>query len=487
MFRKIAFAVFLTFVVLSLVFAFKSDRDVTTDSVEAYAEYQEGMQLMEKLYYRQAAERFEKAVELDSNFVMAYSNLARSYAGLGFSDKAKEAQEKAYSLKENVSERERLYIELVHATEEGDTASTRKMARAYIENYPNYREGYLYLGGMEAEEGNYEVAIELMLKAAKIDPEFANAQNLLGYYNFYLGRYDEALVHLENYSQLAPDEANPHDSRGEILDGLGRYEDAIAEFREAYNINPDFDFALEHMAFSYLALGKISQVEYCFQTLMERAVSDEKRNQYYRSWGIALANERQYDSAKQMFRRILENDSTNTSALYYLGYVNFLQRDLSHAEAAFDSVKAIVAARVEKEPYIKENRQYESSNKYMAAMLADLRGDLEEASADFSDVVDMTIMPTAKLRIRYYYADCLRRQGETDLAKSELQRNLSTNPNHTRSLLLLADIYEAEGEQQSARSYRDRVLEIWSDADPDFKPLVELKEQMRSEVALVDR
>ena len=71
------------------------------------------------------------------------------------------------------------------------------------------------------------------------------------------------------------------------------------------------------------------------------------------------------------------------------------------------------------------------------------------------------------------------------LKKSELQKNLSINPNHAFSLRMLADIFESEGDHQSARSYRERVMEIWENADHDFKPLRRLREKLNSSVAVL--
>jgi tetratricopeptide (TPR) repeat protein len=86
---------------------------------------------------------------------------------------------------------------------------------------------------------NWEHCIELNQKILKIDPNYVNAYNMLGYLNYYVGRYEEALASLEKYIQLCPNQANPHDSRGEILYARGEYEDALNEFREALTSTPD--------------------------------------------------------------------------------------------------------------------------------------------------------------------------------------------------------------------------------------------------------
>ncbi|MCK4856940.1 MAG: tetratricopeptide repeat protein, partial [candidate division Zixibacteria bacterium] len=380
MYRKFALALFLLLVILSLVFALKDDREVTTSSALAYSYYQEGIVLYEQLYFREACGYFEKAVREDSNFVMALCRLSGCYHQLGFRDKGKEAWERAYSLKEQVSDREQLLLDLWQAGDGADTAATRQLAEEYLERYPDYRDGYSTLAGLEARIDNYEAAIEYYLEALAVDPGFAMAHNMLGYFNYYLGRYDDALAHLEEYSRLAPNQANPHDSRGEILHAIGRYNEAIAEFRKAFNVNPDFAYAVEHMADSYLALGKKSQIDNCFGTLIDQSPSKRKRNDFYVHWGRTLSKQQEYDSAAAMFDNVLCGDPENLNALYYLGINYYLQRDLKNVTITFDSLRVVTDLRTEKEPALKESRELKRAITLTEAMTADLSGELEESA-----------------------------------------------------------------------------------------------------------
>ncbi|MFH2055883.1 MAG: tetratricopeptide repeat protein [bacterium] len=485
MYKKFAFTIFLVFAVLSLVYALKSDRDVTTSSNLAYDYYQEGTRLSEQLYTRDACEQYERAVAEDSTFAMALARLSGCYADLGFKEKSEAAWEAAYAHKAEVSERERLLLDMWAAEKDRDTATVRKGALEYVDKYPQYRDGYLMLGSLEMMSTNFEAAIEHFTDALAADPEYANGHNMLGYLNYYLGRYDEALRHLTDYSRLAPNEANPHDSRGEILHAMGRYDEAIEEFRAAFNINPEFAYAVEHMGQSYLALGRSAKVEYCFSTLIDRAESLERRHYFALQYGEALLNELRYDSARAVFNDVLSEDTENVAALIDLGYSYYLQRNKDQAFASFDRFAAVQAAKQAEKPELKDDAGIKRTEKYIAALRADLDGDLPKSAELLGEVVDDVGIPTTKIRIRYYYANVLFRDGEIDRAKSELQKNLTINPNHVRTLLLLADIYEQEEDHQSALSYRQRAAEIWKDADSDFLPAQQLREKIARTLAMV--
>jgi tetratricopeptide (TPR) repeat protein len=52
----------------------------------------------------------KRAIELDPNFAMAYANLASDYGNLGETGLAVENAQRAYNLRDRVSEREKFYI-----------------------------------------------------------------------------------------------------------------------------------------------------------------------------------------------------------------------------------------------------------------------------------------------------------------------------------------------------------------------------------------
>ena len=85
--------------------------DITTDSIEAYRYYVEGMNFHERGLSSQAAPLVEKAIEIDPNFAMAYAKLAVVNNNVGLLDKRDEHAKRALSLIDRLTTRERYYIE----------------------------------------------------------------------------------------------------------------------------------------------------------------------------------------------------------------------------------------------------------------------------------------------------------------------------------------------------------------------------------------
>lgn len=483
MFRKIALIVFLGLTALAVVVALKSDREVTTTSQEAYEHYLAGTEYFEKFYIRDAIEELQKAVALDSNFAMAQGELAMAYYSRGFVKKGEEMQEQALLSRPFVSNREQMILDIWEQQWRGNADSAYVLAKRLYEEYPENLDAVAMMGALEYGHNNWEQALQYYQKALEIQPDYAPAYNMAGYLNFFLGRYDDALTMLDKYLEYAKDQANPHDSRGEILHATGRYKDAIDAFRQAYNINPEFDFAITHMAASYNELGQMSQVDYAYEILLRGAPNERRRLEYLTDFARSMVYRGDLDSAITLCKYVIENDPELdeggvTLAPYMLGMIYYKMRDAENMKAVWDSARVILANAEESRPESKGSSSHKRWRLIMDATEADLAGDLDKAESLFAEAIETVSRPNDKFYYRMYYADVLMHNDKHDLAISELQKNLSINPNHALSLISLADIYENRGDKASARAYREKALEVWSDADPGFKPAQELREKL---------
>ena len=113
----------------------------------------------------------QRAVELDPNFAIAYLALGTDYDELGEPEKAKQYLNKAFELDQHVTEREKLTIAAHYY--ESVTGDLDKAAGAYqeqIDAYPRSAQGYLGLGHVRAEQGQYEDAARLGRKAVELVP-----------------------------------------------------------------------------------------------------------------------------------------------------------------------------------------------------------------------------------------------------------------------------------------------------------------------------
>ena len=88
--------------------------EATTPSLDALKAYSQGEKTMVTKGDTAALPFFQRAVELDPNFAVAYAGMSMSYHNLDEVGRAAENARKAYALREKVSERERLRIETAY-------------------------------------------------------------------------------------------------------------------------------------------------------------------------------------------------------------------------------------------------------------------------------------------------------------------------------------------------------------------------------------
>jgi eukaryotic-like serine/threonine-protein kinase len=179
----------------SLVTVQKLDTPIeqaSTPSLEALQAYSLG-KLVEKGDYAAAVPLFQRAIRLDPNFAMAYASLGVDYSNLGETRLASENTEKAYELREGVSERERLTIEsLYHHLVTGDLEKARQTYELWAQTYPRDGVPPNNLGEIFTYLGQYDKALAEYREAFRLDPKSgASYANLVAPY-LCLNRLQEA-------------------------------------------------------------------------------------------------------------------------------------------------------------------------------------------------------------------------------------------------------------------------------------------------------
>jgi TolA-binding protein len=141
--------------------------EATTSSLEALKAYSLG--------------HYEHAIELDPNFAMGYLAVGTKWS-LSERGRAAESITKAFQLREHASEREKLTITAVYYSYvTGELDKAAETFQEVIKSYPRDGPPYDALGGVYAQQGQYE-------KAAEISHSYSNLAN----YVLALQHFDEA-------------------------------------------------------------------------------------------------------------------------------------------------------------------------------------------------------------------------------------------------------------------------------------------------------
>ncbi len=170
----------------------------TTSSLEALNAYSTALLTWDRKGDRDSLPFFQKAVELDPNFAMAYGALATVYHNLGETKMASTYTTKAYELRERVTESEKSAIEAryyIYVT--GELEKADEVYEIFAQEYPESAGAWNHLGNTDAKIARYERSVEDLRKALRLDPSRATTYANLAQAYLRLNRVPDAVAVLE--------------------------------------------------------------------------------------------------------------------------------------------------------------------------------------------------------------------------------------------------------------------------------------------------
>jgi TolB-like protein/cytochrome c-type biogenesis protein CcmH/NrfG len=196
-----------------------------TDNLEAYDAYLRGRRQMARRTsesVEQAAVEFQRAVELDPEFALAWAAMAENTRWL--INASTMPIPEAFRIREMAANRA-------------------------LEINPELGEAYIALAGLDMAQDKWADAEAKMRKAIELSPGFAEAYD---WYSDLLAvfpnRRKEALAMARKAEELDPMSPEIQTEIGEQLQQLGRYESAEQQLRRVIQLNPDFVSAYGVMA-----------------------------------------------------------------------------------------------------------------------------------------------------------------------------------------------------------------------------------------------
>ncbi|HXI28000.1 MAG TPA: protein kinase [Vicinamibacterales bacterium] len=186
--------------------------DATTPSLDALKAYSTGMKVDISSGFAASIPLFQRAVEIDPRFAMAYATLGLSYSGVGESVLSAQNTTRAWQLRDRVSDREKFFIDFTYDRQvTGNLEKAWQTLELWLRTYPRSdKPGPLdLLGGLATQgTGRFERAIETARKQIADDPDFLfGYDNLVAGY-FFLDRFDEAESVLRRAAERRLENAN---------------------------------------------------------------------------------------------------------------------------------------------------------------------------------------------------------------------------------------------------------------------------------------
>ena len=226
-----------------------------------------------------AIEVFQRALERDPNYTLAYAGLGESYwhkyqatHAAEWMTRALEACQKAAALGEGA-------ICLGHAYNQTGRydQSVNQFQRA-LGIDPTSDDAYRGLGFAYEHLGKTAEAEQTFKHAIEVRPQYWAGYNWLGTFFFRQGRFQEAATMFEQVTALAPDSFRGYMNLGGAYTALGRFDQALPALEQSVRLRPSAS-AYSNLGTVYFYLRRFADAARAY----EQAVKLNDRN--YVLWG----------------------------------------------------------------------------------------------------------------------------------------------------------------------------------------------------------
>ena len=448
----------------------------TTFSLEALKAYAMANEERAKGRSREALTFYKRAVELDPNFAMAYARIGVHYGNTSQFEAAKEYTQKAYDLRDRVSERERLYItEKYYSFITGELDKTLETLQTWSRLYPDDFIPHNNLSLNYKLIGRWDEALKEALEAVRLSPNNISARDNLVQSFIGLGRFDEAEQAQRETQKINADSLSAHVNN--YLFAFLRRDQAAMDREVEWGKGRPEEAEVTHMlSVSANYFGKIKQAE----ELKKRALEIMKRQQRQEnaagglmSFASSMVFVGKCDQAKDNAKAAMSLTKGQTS-LANSAFIFAACDDHSQAQSLLDEARTA---------YPKNTVINSVVTPIVAAAVERKRGNYDQALQLLEGVRSYELGAILGVSSKYARGNLYLQQKMGREAAAEFQAIVDhpgveiLSPVHVLAHLGLARAAVISGDTAAARkSYQD-FLALWKDADPDLPDLVQARKE----------
>ncbi len=298
---------------------------VHTDKPEAYEAYLKGRFFWNKRTpngLKDALELFQKAVELDPGYALAYSGIADVYNLLGFLWVL--PPNEAHPMAKSAAKRA---LEMDNTLAEAHT-SLALVSAAFDWNWPD-------------AEREFQRAIAL-------SPDYASARHFYAaYYLSPMGRHEEALAEMRRAYELDPFAPVLSADTAFVLLMAHRYDQTIEQCLKTLERFPDFPVTYYYLVYAYVQKGLYDEAI----DASRKAVSlGGSAAMYLAGLGHALAAAGKRDEAFQVLDELIERTSSGPVPPYQMALI---YTSLGEKEQAFEWLEKAVQEHTWQLPWLR--------------------------------------------------------------------------------------------------------------------------------------
>ncbi len=506
--------------------------EISTPYPEAWDFYIRGEQLFNRREYAQSIDAFNRAIEIDPNFLLAYWKIYINYSYWGYPEKENEFLIKTINLLKTqsgrISSRDKLLIEAhiswnLHNSCEEAIAKYREL----LNQYPHDEEGQILLGVLYRNNEEWDSAYSLFKELFKSNPHAEYVLQNLILVNNSMNSYADSLEIIQNNPDLFEKKDEYYQLLAQIYCAQGQFENALEKSKEAIHLEPGDYTNTELLGNIYQLQGKMEAAENEYQNLIEQKDINaqirgrmEKTNLYIQQGeyqealkevqqGLAIAQRenRLYDEYDLLIiqayinlqsHRFAEAFSNSQAAEKKIAASNFLQGQLIALH-----LQGIAQANLGNWPETQkiESRLGDLLNKsgsrkwlrelyHLQGVINKLKHQYEQAIIKFENAFSLLPSQKDSNDMHAFFLDDLAstkyQKGDWDQALKEYEKimnlnwgRLNTGDIYAKSYYWAGKIYQQKKLYNEATNYFKKFIKLLEKGDPNIKEKEDALKQLQ--------
>jgi len=496
---------------------------IFTNSFPAFETWIAGLNSPQFGDYTQAMGHFEQAVKEDPTFAHGHSELAWRYNDLGKMEKAKRAAQTAMGLSYKLTERELFWIKSLNYWMNQEFDKQSAVSKMWVELYPedvnaylNLASHYLYFGKNQLDQ-----ALEAYQRVLELDPERYDTLYEIGQIYIVKGEFGQALNYYQRYADQFPNESRSFRKLGSLHEVMRDYEKARSYYEKSLIIEPDEIYAMVSLAKMESRLGNFEAAFGQLQNALKMSKTPQSRAAVYESLeGLYGLRGQMTQSLENSQLKFAEMEKFSTSMvltflrlLFLGGYI-----EAGKPEAAFQILKTVES---QLEPpldkfvffgYLSIYLALEDADKSQEALnevkalieqfnresmlflvflfqggIDEIRNQHQQAIESYQKAVKsfQSFIDSAEsdrifwdISLNVGFGRCYRNLKQFKPAEEYLQKALKDYPSHPEAHYKIALVYWDMGKKEKALEHLNTALEVWKDADTEYKPAKRAREKL---------
>jgi len=476
--------------------------EIYTASMKAAEYYTKGkIEIAINNNWNKATDYTEKAIMEDPGFTIAQLMLTDYYFNNSRTDEAERTLQNVMNNIYKLPERQQFLSKFVYYVINQEPDKGMAILNMWSELFPEDIEVHDILATRYQYKNLLDESIKEYRAILTLDPYQTTYIRYIGDLHEALGNYDSAMFYYKNYEELHPGDYRAYINLGELYLNMANFDLAAVNLDKALLIEPgEISVSLSRLTVD-LRLGKFENCDEQYLNLLENCKTINDSSEVYHALSDYFELKGQVNKSLNYHHKFLNGiekivdpqtfmvDNIFSIDKYLIaGEVDEAYRILHELETKFQPPVDKVVAFGYMNYYIETNssdsaERYIQEAKDLATDFGEemlltnviyVEGRINELKNNYEQALEYYVkyqlnkpLETDVCRLK---ARCHRKLGNLKKAEKNILTALKHNPYEPKTNYEAALIYKEKGEPEIAKEHLQRALEIWNNADEDYKP-----------------